>query len=58
MLNGNAVPGWELHFSIDGRGDYVAYVAQEGLTQATIDAAITAAAEPWIAIFDQYSIQA
>ena len=57
LVGGNSVPGWELHFSIDGQGDYVAYLPQEGLTQDKIDAAITAAAEPWIATFDKFRLQ-
>ncbi len=53
-IGGTTEPGWELHFSIDGQGDYVAYVASGNLTEASIEAAIVAAATPWIAILDRY----
>ena len=47
-------PVWEVHFTIDGAGDYVAYVWAEGVTFDTINAAIQAAAEPWVEAIDRY----
>ena len=49
---GRAVPGYEIHFTIRGQGDYYALVAKEGLTGELAQKAILAVAQPILDLDD------
>ena len=49
---GQNVPAYEIHFTIDSQGDYVAYVPIAQFTQATAMHAIAKVAEPVAELID------
>ena len=51
---GQSVPGYEIHFTIRGSGDYYALVAKEGLTGEFVQKAILAVAQPFLELDDMF----